>query len=89
MKPSWENSRIIHSSDGCCRAKFFMVVKKFGRATMSSSSWKTEGDRQLLMFLRNLSAQNQQILDFDLPEGHHQTAEEHQVSRSVLMSCRA
>lgn len=27
MKPSWENSRIIQSSSGCCRAKFFMVVK--------------------------------------------------------------
>lgn len=27
MKPSWENSRIIQSSEGCWRAKFFMVLR--------------------------------------------------------------
>lgn len=27
MKPSWENSRIIQSSEGCWSAKFFMVLR--------------------------------------------------------------
>lgn len=45
INPSCENSRIIHSSDGCCRAKFFIVLRQFGLATMSSSSCK--GKRKL------------------------------------------